>query len=64
MLLTFEECAEAYIRTNWSTWSEKHRDQWPSSLKRYVYPTIGRLTISGIPSDTVLQNAVAAAWHA
>ncbi|WP_247493879.1 DUF4102 domain-containing protein [Bradyrhizobium sp. 142] len=48
VLPTFEECAEAYIRTNWSTWSEKHRDQWPSSLKRYVYPTIGMLTIQEI----------------
>ncbi|MCD9825326.1 hypothetical protein [Bradyrhizobium japonicum] len=36
VLPTFEECAEVYIRANWSTWSEKHRDQWPSSLKRYA----------------------------
>ncbi|MGY2806374.1 tyrosine-type recombinase/integrase [Bradyrhizobium sp. USDA 4506] len=43
---TFEECAEAYIRVQWSSWSEKHRDQWPSSLKRYAYPTIGKLTIA------------------
>src|SRR3954470_1918676 len=48
VLSTFEECAEAYIRANWSTWSEKHRDQWPSSLKRYAYPTIGKLTIPEI----------------
>jgi hypothetical protein len=40
VLPTFEECAEAYIRTNWSAWSEKHRNQWPSSLKRYVYPLL------------------------
>jgi integrase len=33
---------------NWSTWSGKHRDQWPSSLKRYAYPTIGKLTIPEI----------------
>ncbi|MDN5003818.1 tyrosine-type recombinase/integrase [Bradyrhizobium sp. GCM10027634] len=47
-LPTFEECAEVYIRGNWSTWSKKHRDQWPSSLKRYAYPTIGKLTIPEI----------------
>lgn len=47
-LPTFEECAEHYIRANWSTWSEKHRNQWPSSLKRYAYPTIGKLTIPEI----------------
>ncbi|WP_275198484.1 hypothetical protein [Bradyrhizobium sp. CSA207] len=47
-LPTFEECAETHIRANWSTWSEKHRDQWPSSLKRYAYPTIGKLSIPEI----------------
>ena len=45
---TFEECAEAYIRAQWSTWSEKDRDQWPASLKRYAYPTIGKLTVAEI----------------
>jgi integrase len=48
VLPTFEECAEVYIRQHWTTWSEKHRDQWPSSLKRYAYPTIGKLTIPEI----------------
>ena len=47
-LPTFEQCAESYIRANWSTWSGKHREQWPSSLKRYAYPTIGKLTIPEI----------------
>jgi Arm DNA-binding domain len=37
---TFEQCAERYIEENWTKWSEKHRAQWPSSLKRYSYPTI------------------------
>lgn len=45
---TFEECAEEYIREHWSTWSKKHREQWPSSLKRYAYPTIGKLTMAEI----------------
>ncbi len=45
---TFEECAEAYIDENWSGWSKKHRAQWPSSLKRYAYPTIGTLSIAEI----------------
>jgi hypothetical protein len=33
---TFEECGEFYIRQHWSIWSEKHRNQWPASLKRYA----------------------------
>ena len=45
---TFEQCAEAYVSEHWNSWSKKHRDQWPSSLKRYAYPTIGKLTIPEI----------------
>ena len=47
-LPTFEECAEAYIRQNWLIWSGDHRDQWPSSLKRYAFSTIGKLAIPEI----------------
>jgi integrase len=54
-LPTFEECAETYIREHWATWSEKHRDQWPSSLKRYVYPTIGKLTIPQIKPSHIYE---------
>jgi hypothetical protein len=51
---TFEECAQAYIDECWNNWSEKHRNQWPSSLNRYAYPTIGQLKISEIrPSHAV-----------
>ena len=55
VLPTFDECAEAYIRQHWTTWSEKHRDQWPSSLKRYAYPTIGKLTIPEIKPSHVYE---------
>jgi hypothetical protein len=48
ILPTFEECAQAYIDEHWNVWSEKHRAQWPSSLKRYAYPTIGQLKIPEI----------------
>lgn len=55
VLPSFEECAEAYIRQHWSSWSEKHRAQWPSSLKRYAYPTIGKLTIPEIRPSHVYE---------
>jgi len=45
---TFEECAQAYIDEQWDGWSKKHRAQWPSSLKRYAYSTIGHLTVTEI----------------
>jgi hypothetical protein len=54
-LPTFEECAETYIREHWPTWSKKHRNQWPSSLKRYAYPTIGKLTIPEIKPSHIYE---------
>ncbi len=52
---TFQSCAEKYIEANWSKWSGKHRAQWPSSLKRYAYPTIGHLTIAEIKPSHIFQ---------
>jgi hypothetical protein len=52
---TFEQCAETYIREHWSTWSKKHRNQWPSSLKRYAYATIGTLTIPEIKPSHIYE---------
>jgi integrase len=52
---TFEQCAETYIREHWPTWSKKHRNQWPSSLKRYAYTTIGKLTIPEIKPSHIYE---------
>jgi hypothetical protein len=41
----FKECAQTYIDEHWNAWSEKRRNQWPSSLKRYGYPPASRLMI-------------------
>jgi hypothetical protein len=54
-LPTFEQCAEVYIRERWSTWSKKHRNQWPSSLKRYAYPTIGNLNVPEIKPSHIYE---------
>jgi integrase len=52
---TFEECAQAYIDEHWDGWSKKHRAQWPSSLKRYAYPTIGNLAIAEIKPSHIFE---------
>jgi hypothetical protein len=54
-LPTFEECAEAFIRLNWSAWSEKHREQWLSSLKRYAFPTLAKLTVPEIKPSHIYE---------
>jgi integrase len=52
---TFRQCAERYIEENWAKWSTKHRAQWPSSLKRYAYPTIGSLRVEEIKPSHIFQ---------
>lgn len=54
-LPTFQQCAERYIDENWSNWSGKHREQWPSSLKRYAFPTIGALTVPQIKPSHIFE---------
>ncbi|MDB5616590.1 integrase arm-type DNA-binding domain-containing protein [Tardiphaga sp.] len=45
---TFRQCADRYIEDHRAGWSKKHADQWPSSLAKYAYPTIGHLRIDEI----------------
>jgi integrase len=54
-LPTFKECAERYIAENWGRWSKKHRAQWPSSLERYAFPTIGHLLVHEIKPSHIFQ---------
>jgi hypothetical protein len=42
--VTFRACAEQLIVSHEASWrNAKHRAQWPSTLKTYVYPVIGEL---------------------
>jgi hypothetical protein len=52
--LSFEECAEGFIEANRSGWkSEKHADQWKSTLLTYAYPVIGSLPMEGNSREPV-----------
>lgn len=62
-LMTFRECAEAFIRTNRPGWkNEKHADQWTTTLATYAFPVLGELPVAGIDTGLVLQ-AVEPIWH-
>jgi integrase len=53
---TFEECARQYISSHESSWTnDKHRAQWPSTLKAYAYPLIGKKPINEVGVDEVLK---------
>lgn len=58
---TFQQCAEKFIDEHWPSWSDKHRNQWPSSLRRYAYPTIGNLKIAEIRPSHV-HDLLAPIW--
>jgi integrase len=55
-LITFKECAEAYIAANRAQWrSADHGRQWLSSLARFVYPLIGGINVGAVGVPEVLK---------
>jgi integrase len=54
---TFKECAREYIADHVATWkNQKHRDQWPASLKAYAYPVFGDLSVADVDLALVLKS--------
>jgi integrase len=55
-VMTFDECAAAYIAAQEPTWKNpKHAAQWPSTLKLYVSPVFGHLPVDQIDVGLVLK---------
>jgi integrase len=55
-VMTFEQCAEAYIRAHAPSWrNDKHKAQWGSTLKTYAYPTLGKLPVAAVDTELVLK---------
>lgn len=55
--VTFKSAAEQYIEAHKASWrNPKHAEQWPATLGRYAYPTIGHLSVASI--DTGLMSRV------
>jgi integrase len=54
--MTFKDCATAYITANEGSWKNRvHARQWTSTLKTYVYPKIGALSVAEIDTGLVLK---------
>lgn len=54
--MTFKAAADAFISSQEAGWKNaKHRAQWDSSLERYAYPTIGKLSVADIDTPHVLK---------
>jgi integrase len=53
---TFKECAESFVDANRHGWKNaKHEAQWTATLKAYVYPKIGNLSVADVDTGLVLQ---------
>ena len=54
--MSFRECADRYIEAHQVGWkNEKHRTQWPNTLRDYVYPVVGDLPVAEIDLPLVLK---------
>ena len=54
--VTFKDCAVAYIKAHETGWrNATHRKQWPATLRAYVYPVIGDLSVAAIDTALVLK---------
>jgi integrase len=61
-VITFEQCAKAHVASHEAGWkNDKHRAQWHSTLKTYVYPFIGRLPVKAVDTSHVM-NILEPIW--
>lgn len=55
-MMTFRDCAEAYIKAHRAGWkNEKHADQWAATLETYAYPIVGKLDVASIDTALVMK---------
>lgn len=55
-LMTFAECANAYIAAHKVSWTNaKHTDQWENTIESYVNPIIGPLPVSEVDTALVMK---------
>lgn len=55
-VMTFKQCAEAYIAAFEANWKNaKHAAQWPATLENYAYPVIGALPVASIDTALVVR---------
>jgi integrase len=59
---TFRACADAYYKIHHKSWTnEKHRKQWASTMRDYVYPLIGNLNVGDIETAHI-EKVLAPIW--
>jgi integrase len=60
--MTFDQCAEAYIKAHRASWKNaKHADQWTNTLTTYASPVFGHLPVADIDT-TLVVRCLASIW--
>lgn len=55
-MMTFDQCAAAYIAAHRGTWSNpKHASQWENTLATYASPIIGALPVAEVDTPLVVK---------
>src|SRR5262245_45969667 len=54
--ITFEEATDGYVRAHAASWrNAKHAAEWPASLRKHVFPLLGKLPVATIDTPLVLK---------
>lgn len=54
--MTFEQAAGAYIAAHRAEWrSQQHAAEWPSSLRKHIYPTLAKIDVGAIDTALVIK---------
>jgi integrase len=62
-VMTFSECAQAYIEAHDAKWSnDKHRNQWTDTLMAYAAPVFGALPVN-IINTALVMKALEPIWR-
>jgi integrase len=63
-LMTFDQCAAAYIKAHAAGWrDDKSYQQWTNSLKAYASPVFGSLSVAAVDTGLVMK-AIEPVWKA
>ena len=55
-MMTFDQCAAAYIEAHRTSWKNvKHISQWESTIQAYASPVIGKLPVTSVDTDLVVK---------
>ena len=63
-MMTFDQCAEAYISAHRSGWKNaKHASQWENTLETYASPIIGKMPVA-LVDTALLVKVLSPIWQA